>query len=412
MNYFHFFRANTKILTFVVLLTFFSGFGQTYLLSIYIPHFIEAFAISRTFYSTLYSLATILSGITIIFAGKIIDKVPIKLFAMVVVLGLAMANITAGLSYNVSMLFISIFLLRFFGQGLSSHTAFTIAGKYFDKARGKALSIAYLGFPFAEGLMPSVVLLGIAFFGWRNNFMLSAFTVIAILLPLTILLLHKFNPSVINEKGFESTKDKRLKFSNSSDKTWTQKDVLKNKLFYYLAPMPFLIGFLITAVFFFQTFIADFKGWSVEWMALNIVAYAISSFTFSILSGPIIDRFSARSVFPFMAIPLVVGFAFLLLFNHPFAACPYWFFVGISAGMSSTVATACYAESYGVKSLGAVRSLFTFVMIIGTALGPVFYSILLDAALSFTSIKLILSTVVILYSIVLFRLNLKLLKKI
>ena len=400
MNYLRFFASNYKILLFAIIFTFFSGFGQTFLLSIYIPHFLDSFAISRTFYSTIYSGATILSGLTLIFAGKKIDKVPLKTFSIIVIIGLITANLFASVTANTISLFIAIFLLRFFGQGLSSHTALTAAGKYFNKGRGKALSIAYLGFPLTEGAMPTVIVATIALVGWRETFQLSALAILLILLPLTLFLLHNFKPTNINEHAIVKSKKKTL--LSASGKNWGQKEIVRNHQFYLIAPSPFFVGFTLTALFFFQTFIAESKGWTIEWMALNIAAYAISSFVFSIISGPLTDRYTARKIFPFILIPIVIGLAILGLFHHPITATFYWFFVGITAGLNSTVTTALYAETYGTQSLGGVRSLFTFVLIAGTALGPLAYSLLLDNNLTFSTINLIFGSIIITYNIILF----------
>ena len=179
------------------------------------------------------------------------------------------------------------------------------------------------------------------------------------------------------------------------ERIWSQKEILNKRSFYLFAPTAFLVGFILTALFFFQTFIAEYKGWTIEWMALNITAYAISSFTFSILAGPIIDRYSARKVFPFILIPMIVGLGFLSILSHPVATTLFWFFVGISAGLNPTLSNAIYAEEYGTLSLGGVRSLFAFVMIGSTALGPIFYSLMLDLGLTLNTIHLILSVIML-----------------
>lgn len=123
-------------------------------------------------------------------------------------------------------------------------------------------------------------------------------------------------------------------------------------------------------------------------MAASITAYAAAAFLSSVLSGPLIDRFSAMRLFPFVLLPLSIGLLVLGVFSHPATALIYWFLVGLSGGMSSPVSSSLYAESYGTRSLGTVRSLFTFVMIVSTAMGPLVYSILLDLGLSFSQIHL------------------------
>ena len=49
------------------------------------------------------------------------------------------------MKYFISLLFIGIFLLRLSGQGLMSHTASTTVSRYFEKTRGKALSVTATG---------------------------------------------------------------------------------------------------------------------------------------------------------------------------------------------------------------------------------------------------------------------------
>ncbi len=389
MNYYQFFISNWKILLFAIVFTFFSGFGQTFLLSLYIPSFLKEFNINHTVYSTLYAAATLLSGFTIIFAGKIIDRVKLKAFAFTVVAGIVFANLFASFVFNLFTLFIAIFLLRFFGQGLLSHTSMTAMGRYFSKARGKALSVAYLGFPLAEAIFPIAIISTITVIGWRQSFQASAIAIIAVLLPLAYLLLRNFSREDVKE-NLSIDDGNKLNEENLNQKIWSQKEILRTSIFYLLAPTVFITGFMLTALFFFQTFIAEYKGWSVEWMALNITAYAIFSFVFSLAAGPITDKYTARKVFPFVLLPMAVGLTFLILLSSPIATTLFWSFVGISAGLNPTVSNAIYAEEYGTLSLGGVRSLFTFVMVASTAFGPIVYSLLLDSGLTFNSIHLLI----------------------
>ncbi|MFP4556209.1 MAG: MFS transporter [Bacteroidales bacterium] len=393
MNYYQFFISNWKILLFAIVFTFFSGFGQTFLLSLYIPSFLKEFDINHTIYSTLYAAATLLSGFTIIFAGKIIDRVNLKVFAFVVIAGIALANLFASLVFNLFTLFIAIFLLRFFGQGLLSHTSMTAMGRYFSKARGKALSVAYLGFPLAEAIFPIAIITTISVIGWRQSFQASAMAIVAILLPLSYILLRNFSRKNVKE-DFSIDENNKLPEDNTNQKVWKQKEIIRTSIFYILAPTVFITGFMLTALFFFQTFIAEDKGWSVEWMALNITAYAICSFVFSLIAGPLTDKYTARRVYPFVLLPMALGLTFLVLFSSPIITTLFWSFLGISAGLNPTVSNAIYAEEYGTLSLGGVRSLFTFVMVASTAFGPIVYSLLLDSGLTFHSIHLLIIAVI------------------
>ncbi len=392
MNYLRFFLSNKRILSFGVLLVFFSSFGQTFVVSLYIPSLMESFQISRSFFSSLYAGATLLSATTLIVLGRRIDHVPLRGFTLFVVAGITAACLVAAFSFNLLTLFLAVYMLRLFGQGLLSHTSMTTMGRFFSRARGKALSIAYLGFPLGEGLMPVVVISTIAALGWRETFGLSALFILLVLLPLSMMLLRGASPASVVEAGTESRQvsvpasrpDKDT--VPGEERLWRQRDILRSGVFYLLAPTVFLVGFLQTALFFFQTFIATEKGWSLEWMAAGITAYALSASLCSVFAGPLIDRYSGRRLLPLVLLPLGAGLIVLSLFDPLWATPLFWMLVGITGGSSSPITSAIYAETYGTRSLGTVRSLFTFVMVVSTAAAPVVYSFFLERGLGFSHI--------------------------
>ncbi len=397
MSYLHLYRLNPRILTFGLMLVFFSGFGQTFVVSLYIPWWMESFEISSSFFSGVYAVATLMSAGTLVLVGRKIDHVPLKSFTLFVIAGILIACLLAALSFHLAMLFAAIYLLRLFGQGLLSHTAMTTMGRYFHKARGKALSIAYLGFPLGEALLPATVVGLIMAVGWRETFGLSALFIALVLLPMTLWLLRGFRPADIREdwptpkNGSISSVKKPTAGAaqlEKEPKTWTQKEVLRSPHFLLFAPTVFLVGFLQTALFFFQTFIAHDKAWPVEWMAASIAAYALSSIIFSMAAGPLIDRFSAARLFPLVLFPLAGGITLLSLESAQAIAPLFWLMTGITGGISTPVTSSLYAETFGVKSLGSVRSLFTFVMVISTALGPLVYSFFLERGVGFDHIHL------------------------
>lgn len=69
--------------------TLFSSPGQTYSVSAYIDSYVKDFGFSRTTISTLYTLATILSGTLIVFMGKAVDRFGHR--KMLIISGLTLA---------------------------------------------------------------------------------------------------------------------------------------------------------------------------------------------------------------------------------------------------------------------------------------------------------------------------------
>lgn len=68
---------------------------------------------------------------------------------------------------SVWLLGLSVFVLRFCGQGMFSHIAMTAMGRWFVARRGRAVSIAALGHPAGEVVLPILAVLLIALIGWR-----------------------------------------------------------------------------------------------------------------------------------------------------------------------------------------------------------------------------------------------------
>ena len=60
--------------------------------------------------------------------------------------------------------------------------------------------------------------------------------------------------------------------------------------------------------------------------------------------------------------------------------------LALSNGANKTIKNAMFAEVYGAEIIGSVRSVFTTVMVFSTALGPLFFGLLLDAGWDFGSI--------------------------
>ena len=137
-----FFLSQTRLLLFGFFISFFAGFGQTFFISIFNLEIRDLLNLSDGQFGILYSLATLASAIVLIWFGKLIDIMDLRIYTFIVSLGLVCACI--GMFFlinNLFMLFVLIFSLRFFGQGAMSHTGITTMSRYYISDRGKAISV-------------------------------------------------------------------------------------------------------------------------------------------------------------------------------------------------------------------------------------------------------------------------------
>ena len=140
-NYTNFIRLHWHLLSFGFLMVFFSSFGQTFFVGVFTPSIESHFDLSHSEWGSIFMAGTILSALILPLTGSVLDHVPLKLYAIFVSCLLAIACVCAGLSTNVFLLVLSVFLLRQAGQGLATHTAVTAILKGFGKDRGKAVAV-------------------------------------------------------------------------------------------------------------------------------------------------------------------------------------------------------------------------------------------------------------------------------
>ncbi len=375
-----FFKKNWRLLSFGLLLTFFSSFGQTFLISLYVPKILDAFDLSNGGFGAIYALSTIASAATLTWIGKMIDTADLKKYTLLIIAGLFISLLVLALAQNIVQLVISIWGLRLFGQGLFSHISLTTMARYFDQARGKAISIASLGHPLGEAVFPTLIAAVIAGWGWRNALFISAASLVVVLPLYVTRAVKTIEPDNVTLEE-ESGKVK-------NQKQWTYKMLFTSKAFYLIAPNVFILGFLNTGLVFYQLSLAEFKGWSTEWMAFSFIAFAVASSLAIIAAGFLVDKYTAARLFPFYLFPYGMGILVMFLFSYSWIAPVYYFLLGISQGFGSTLKSALQAELFGTRSIGAVRSLFTMLMVISTSLGPAAMGIFLDVGFNFNFILL------------------------
>ena len=179
-----FLRTHARLLGFGVLMTFCSSVGQTFFISLFSGEIRAAFALSDGEFGSLYSLGTLASATLLLGAGRLIDRVPLQLFAAAVLVLLATVCLLMGLAGNALVLVVALFGLRFFGQGLASHSAIVAMGRYFEATRGRAVSIATLGHTLGEAVLPSIAVAALALAGWRQVWSGAAVILIALVVNL------------------------------------------------------------------------------------------------------------------------------------------------------------------------------------------------------------------------------------
>ena len=383
-----------KVILFGFIFTFFSSFGQSYFLGLFNSSIREALSITHGQFGSIYASATLCSSLLLIWVGKKIDDVNIFKFAFFVIILLSFACFFFSKISSVFLLFIAIFLMRFSGQGMMSHTASTTISRYFTKTRGRALSISWFGLSSAEFIMPVLMVYLLTIIDWQNLWVIFSLTVL-IVLPIASFLLIKNLNLDSREASDEHKKDVEIK-------QWKRREVIKDYRFYIISSNMLAMPWIFTGFAVFQSFVQSSKGWGPYVIAQSFMSYSVLSVLTLFLSGYLIDKFTSRKLLIYMNIPLLLSVIVLFFFDTPFTAFIFLGLVGISNGFANILGSSTWAELYGVKYLGSIKALTTALMVFATAFGTALFGFLIDIGFTVEGIAVVSGTYIFISLILLF----------
>jgi MFS family permease len=369
-----FLRENAPFLATGALLSFLSSFGQTFFISIFGGEIRQSFGLSNGDWGLIYMVGTSMSAVVMVFAGGLADRLRVRVLGTAVVALLALACLAMAFNPWAAMLPLVIFALRFTGQGMTSHVATVAMVRWFVAARGRALAVATMGFMAAEAMMP------IGFVWLKQHFDWQLLWVGAALFCLICLpVLHRL---LRLERTPQSAAASTATLGMNA-RHWTRTQALHHPLFWALTPAMMFFPAFGTAFWFHQVHFAAIKGWDhlalVAVFPLGTLMFGLST----VFYGWAIDRFGAARLLPIYLMPLVLAFSL-----HAFATSIAWtaagvILMGMAGGGQSTIPSAVWAEFYGTRHIGSIKSAVAAVMVLGSAIGPGLTGWLIDAGVGF-----------------------------
>ena len=389
-----------KVILFGFIFTFFSSFGQSYFLGLFNSSIRETLSITHGQFGSIYASATLCSSLLLIWVGKKIDDVNIFKFAFFVTILLSFACFFFSKISSIFLLFIAIFLMRFSGQGMMSHTASTTISRYFTKTRGRALSISWFGLSSAEFILPVLMVYLLTILDWQNLWLIFSITVLIVLPISSYLLIKNLN---LDSRETESEDIKEIEI-----KQWKRVEVIKDYRFYIISLNMLAMPWIFTGFAVFQSFIQTSKGWGPYVIAQSFMSYSILSVLTLFLSGFLIDKFTSRKLLIYMNIPLLLAVIVLILFDTSITAFIFLGLVGISNGFANILGSSTWAELYGVKYLGSIKALTTALMVFATAFGTALFGFLIDIGFTVGNIAAVSGAYIFISLILLFLVRKKL----
>ncbi len=369
--------------------------GQTIGVNVFNEKLIEALGLSRLSVSTAYFVGTAGSGFLLPYAGRLFDRLGARKMIVGASVSLALSlgymsvvdqvaggvEAVAGVDASkmwirMTCLVLGFFLMRFFGQGLVMMTSRNMIGKWWVAHRGKVFSIGGIAVTVCFSLAPKLFNEMIETFGWRESWRLMAL-VLAPGFCLVAWLFFRDNPA---ECGLEADAGKPLDTKRAEDpefklvKEFTRGEALRSFSFWAFSLVFALQACYFTGYAFHVIDVAADLGRDAGVMLNLFVPTAILNAGVSLVVGWMSDRCRLKYLLAFMAFGNALA-AFALAALHG-SAMPVALVVGfgVSGGCFGAISGVFMPRFYGLKHLGAISGFFASIIVIGSAVGPLAFS--------------------------------------
>ena len=374
MGYLRFLIDNRLFLLAGFILSFTSSYGQTFFISLFAGDIMREFELTDGEWGGLYTLATTMSAVTMVWAGVLTDRYRVRLLSFGVMVLLAVSCFAMALIQTWVLLILVIYGLRLFGQGMMSEVAYVAMARWFVAARGRAISIASMGFATGQAILPIIFVALLLIFDWRSLWIIAAILILVTIPAIQSLLRKERTPQSLAQQ------DKSL---GMQARNWSRSEMLRHPLFYLMVPLMLGPPSWGTALFFQQVHLTEVKGWSLAAFVSLMPIFTLAMIASTFAAGWAVDRFGAKWVVPFQLLPFAFAFIMLAYADTIFDAGVALLIFGVGQGMHGTAITAFWAVFYGTQHLGAIKAAAAALMVFGSAIGPGITGALIDFGIDF-----------------------------
>ena len=351
-----------------------------YGLPLYYDHMVREFGWSRTMVTSGNALSKLVVGPLFGFgAGWIVDRFgPRRLMmAGILMAGGALMGLGA-----ISALWMFYFFYFFNAVGYVAGGPLpnqVLLSRWFDKTRGKAMGIAYLGIGIGGTIVPGLSTWLTARFGWRMSLQILGLLIIVLSLPLAYFVREKpEEPAAPNEipGGGVNTTPRVIP---------SIRGVLRNPAFYLLAAGSFCsIAAVGGTNQHLKLFLSLDRGFSQADAAVIITLVLASSIIGRLSMGWLADRLSKKSVMLLIYLLVVLAIPLLLLQSRT-AIYVFAVIFGIGLGGEYLIIPLMAAELFGVHVLGRVMGIILTADGVAEAMAPMLVGRLRDTSGSYNA---------------------------
>ena len=369
---------------------FMSAPGQSYSVAAFKRSMRDGLSISETDYSLAYGFATVLSGLSMPFVGRLLARFGARL--LLPAIGLLLGGACIGMSQTQSLgeLYLTFSLVRGLGQGALTLTAMWLVGEWFERRRGLAPAMSGLGSTFSIMTFPLINRYLINTYDWQTAWgVLGVACWFVILLPSLLLVRNRPEDLGLKPDGFDAEAEPETAPANPLitplEDSWTVAEVLRNVTFWKLLAVPATSGMVGTGLVFHQASLLGSRGVAEGWAIGLIAVQAGVGTSMSFVTGWLTDRVEARYLMSAAMICLATAITLLLVLPDPRLAVVYAVLLGLHGSVLRSTGMVVWINYYGRAHQGGIRGVAFCVMILASALGPLPLAVSFDQTGSWTT---------------------------
>lgn len=250
---------------------------------------------------------------------------------------------------------------------------------WFDVRRGRALGLMLAGPALAQVVMPGLATMLIGSIGWRGAWLTIGIIIVAAGVPIVA--------GSLQEREAAAT-------STSASGAWIG-EAIRSRLFWTLIAVIFGSGLLISGFIVHGAALLTDRSFTVAQAALVISIYGASNLSGRLLTGALLDRYSAPRVAAVLLMVLAGGGLLLSRAHAMETAIAAAILVGLGAGGEMDINPYLLSRYFGMRSLSTLYGFNWMALGIASTIGPVVMGRAYDATRSYESVLVTLALVTI-----------------
>ncbi len=258
----------------------------------------------------------------------------------------------------------------------------TVLRNWFERKRGLAFSLLFLGSGGAFGCYPAIAWL-IDTTGWRNTYLIEGLVVAGVLIPLIVFVV-RYHPRDmgLSRDGLPESQDGESSGARNPMKVvdpswaatpWTLSKAVRTSRFWLLCLTTFCLwGVMQTILLAHQVAFAIDMGYP-KFYAASVLSLFGLTYAFGSLGSLISDRIGREVTITLAAVVGTSGMIVLMLIqdaSHPWMLYYYSISLGVANGLASPTIAAAITDIFQGPRVGAIVGGVWFAFAVGGTIGP------------------------------------------